>query len=327
MILENYNPAAIASEELVESADFAGDTGEFAELTVAGLSEMHNLTIALARFEHKALTEGTDESKTLIEAAVGEFFAKAAETVKKWWASFIAWLGSMWTRMKDAFVKREEWLGRNKSAISGATAEQLKDIKASIGSEVLNTNFADVASKAINEAKAVIAAAGKTTAAEGKSFKERAQEAITKHLAKRDAKNSIGKNVHDSLIGESKEVEVNSGLVGKLISTAEATFKAVGQIGGAKMVADAAVKEAEGLAHVTGGDKADINARISALRDVGHLVQATISAHASAISTANGQVMPVLVRIAGAAGKKEKEPKAAPAAATNESGSLLDAYL
>ena len=307
MILENFTPAAALAEGELQASDlFLGDAGELAELSNTSISEMHNLTIALARVEHKCLVESNQE---LMEAGIKEFFAKAVETIKKWWNSFIAWLGSMWTKLKDVFSKREDWLKRNASAISGVSDDKLKGVKVSIGANIATSDFAGLASKAISEAKDAVGLAqhlNKDAVADSRSFIEKSKEKMLGFLKTRDMKKSVAKNIHDDLIGESSEVELNKGLVSKLLKVANDTFKAADQMKGAKIVADAAIKEAEGLTRAQGGERDIVNARVSYLRSIGPEVQALITGFTSAVSAANSQAMPALVKVAGLAGKAEE---------------------
>jgi hypothetical protein len=322
MILENtaqFDDEIVGELELSEN--FVGDAGEFGELTNDALSEMHNLTVALARLEHKSLVESNQE---LLDEGVKEFFAAAAAKIKAWWNTFIQWLGSMWTKLKDALVKRADWLGRNKGVISGVDAAKLAGVKVKIGKNLLGSDFGGAARASIAEAQKLVAAAGSVTPQDGKSFKERAMEALKKPLKVRNDKASLAKNIHDSLIGEAEEVELTKAIVGQLLAVAENTFKAVDQMKGAKIVADAAVKTAEGMARVEGGDQAAVNAKISALRDVGTMVQATIAGYSSAIGAANSMAMPILVKVAGLADKKDDKPAAEP---QNASTSLLAAFM
>ena len=311
MILENYTGAELGDDQMVASPDFQGDGHELAEMSINALSEMHNLTIALARVEHKCLVESNQE---LMEAGIKEFFAKAVETIKKWWNSFIAWLGSMWTKLKDVFSKREDWLKRNASAISGVSDDKLKGVKVSIGANIATSDFAGLASKAISEAKDAVGLAqhlSKDAVADSRSFIEKSKEKMLGFLKSRDMKKSVAKNIHDDLIGESSEVELNKGLVSKLLKVANDTFKAADQMKGAKIVADAAIKEAEGLTRAQGGERDIVNARVSYLRSIGPEVQALITGFTSAVSAANSQAMPALVKVAGLAGKaEEKKPEA-----------------
>jgi hypothetical protein len=330
MILENYTPALAADDQdLQASPDFLGEGFEFTDLTVESLSEMHNLTIALARVEHKCLVESND---ALLEGAVSEFFKKTVETIKAYWAKFVAWLGSMWTKLKDVFVKREDWLKRNASIISSVGDDKLKDMKATLGSKVVSGGkYAAALEKSIAEA-------GKITAdvkvevkapADEKPFLEKAREALIGHLAAKDPKATPGARIHSGLVGESKEVDVNKALVGRLLEVAKDTFDAMGKMAGAKMIAAAAVKSAEGFAVTVGGDKAAVNAKFAAIRAVGSEVQTTIAAYASALAAANGQAMPVLVKVAALAGKEEKKPEAAAPAAEikKEDTDILAAFM
>lgn len=321
MIIETTQNLDFDRVELVESANFFGDAGELGDIVSEALSEMHNLTIGMARLEHKALTESND---ALMEAGVKEFFAKAAETIKVWWNKFVEWLGSLYTRIKDVFIKRADWLSRNKGAIASVTAEQLGDYKANLGVNLLKSDFSGSAAASIAAAKAVVDGAGAVASqAEGKTFMERAKEKIVSSVkgvvAQHMAKRGMSGSIMDALVGTTAETQITPAIVGRLVKVAEDCFKASEQMKGAKIVADAALKSAAGLAKVdNAGDKDALNARLSALKSVGSTVQGVISGYMSAISAANGQAMPVLVQAA---------KKAGAAAAKNESTSVLDSFL
>ena len=326
MILENYTQSAVEGE-LQASPDFVGDVSELSELTAQSIGEMHNLTIALARVEHKCLVEN---DQSLLEGAVGEFFKKAAETIKAWWNKFIAFVGSLWTRLKDVFVKREDWLKRNAAAISGVTDEQLKDVKVKVGANVGSTDFSGVTAKAIAEAKDAVGLAShlsKDAVSDTRGFVEKAKEKMLSMLKGNDGKKSVAAAIHDSLIGESGEVQLSKAGVATFLKVAQDTFKAMDQMKGAKMVADAAIKEAEGMAKANGGEKEVVNARIAYLREIGPQVQALIAGFSSAISTANGQVMPVLVKVAGLGGKKEEKKEETKPEVQKEDVGILAAFM
>lgn len=328
MILESHTPAALADDmpELQASADFVGDASELNEITITVMTEMHNLTIAMARFEHNCLVEN---DQTLMEGAIKEFFAKGLAALAGYWKQFIAWLGSMWTKLKDAFVKREEWLTRNKSVIESATDEQLKGTKANIGKNVLATSVSGLPAKSVAAAKSLITEAINLNGPV-QDFKSKVIAALRSPLKSHDAKKSAAADIHDNLIGENAEIELTASIVKDLVGKAIDSFRAIDEMKGAKMVAESALKATEGNALMNGvsgdKDKEIINARINTLREVGTAVQTTITAYAGAISAINGQVMPVLVKVAGIAGKKEdkKEDKKEE---VNAGTSLLSAYM
>lgn len=326
MILENFNPASAGvtttDNVLVESANFVGDASELAELTMVSMSEMANLTLAMARIEHKASLNEDGNGAALLEAGVKEFFTKRIESLKKLWDRFVEWLGSAWTRLKDVFVQRQGWLSRNASALAGLTNEQLKDVKASFGDAVTTSNFEGVVSESIKAAQKAVDDAKNVAAGEEKPFRQRVTDAVTKPLKKRDAARSIAKNIHDSLVGEVKEQDVNASIVKAMLAVAKETYAAMEKMSGAKAVAQAAVKHAEGMAVVEGNDKASINARLTALSDVASVVNATIAGYVSALGTANQQAMNVLVRASKQIEKKDDSKKP-----VQESGSVLNAYM
>ena len=320
MILENVNNIT----DLPASPDYLGEGFELADIQLDAMTEMHNLTIALARVEHKCLVEGTDESKTFHEGAIGEFFKRQAETIKTWWQKFVAWLGSLVTRLKDAFVKREEWLNRNKAVLNGLTDEQLKDIKVSIGTEVAGADFIGALKGGISEAEKLINTATTMDGVQAdKSKTEQLKGAISSFFGGK-ATDSVAAAINGKLVGDSKEVDLNKALVGKLVASAEKSYKAILILPSAKAVADAAVKSAAGLEGMTAANdgKEKAAARVAAMNAVAPKVQQMFAALASAIGAANGQAMSALVKAASKAGKKEEKP-----AAKQEESSILAAFM
>ena len=306
--------------ELRQSSSFLGESCELSELTTGALSEMHNLTVAMARFEHRCITESSDSA--LLEAGVREFFKKAIDTIKKWWNQFVAWLGSMWTRIKDVFVKRADWLGRNKAAVLALTAENLKGLRVKIGQNVIDTDWAGTATKVMNEAKEVVAYSSSSSqlGSDDRSMLTRAKEKLMSPFKSRDEAASVAKRISDELIGQENEVDAVPGLVKNCVTAAESSFKAIDQMKGAKMVAEAALKEAEGLQRMSGDDSKTMNGRIAFLRGIGPEVQGLISGYAAALNTANGQAMGVVVKAASRASSKKPEVQ-------NNSGDLLAAFM
>ena len=316
MILENVNNIT----DLPASPDYLGEGFELADIQLDAMTEMHNLTIALARVEHKCLVEGTDESKTFHEGAIGEFFKRQAENIRTWWQRFVAWLGSLVTRLKDAFVKREEWLNRNKAVLNGLTDEQLKDTKVSIGTEVAVADFIGALKGGISEAEKLINVATTIDGVQAdKSKIEQLKGAISSFFGGK-ATDSVAAAINGKLVGDSKEVDLNKALVGKLVASAEKSYKAILILPSAKAVADAAVKSAAGLEGMTAANdgKEKAAARVAAMNAVAPKVQQMFAALASAIGTANGQAMSALVKAASKAGKP---------AAKQEESSILTAFM
>ena len=324
MILDNYfTENATADMELVASDRYLGEEAEFTELSMTAMSEMHNLTLAMARVEHKCLVEN---DQSLMEGAVADFFKKAKETIIKWWNEFIAWLGSMYTKLKDVFIKREDWLKRNKAQILSATAEQLKDAKVSIGKKLFENEWAGVPDKLIEEGRYIIKLASGVEAGD-RTFKDQATDALMKPYNAYKRGQSIAKSMHDSLIGESEERDLDPSFVKTLIGVADATYKAMDKMKGAKVVAEAAVGTVKGNTMMS-EDKAVVNARLAALRDCGGEIQRAYSALNSILSTANSQAMAGLVKAASAASKnKVADKKDEKSKSVNASTSLLDAYM
>lgn len=329
MILEH---AAVLADDfnssLFPSDLYVGDASELAEMAADSLSEMHNLTIALARFEHKCITESV--SPEMLNEGVKEFFKSTGAFITKYWNKFVAWLGAWFSKIKDLFVKRQEWLGRNKAAILAKSDEQLKAIKVKLGANVANGGFSGAVKESINEANGVINMVASFDGAQQATagFIEKAKERLKKMFGGK-AEASTASAVHDRLIGAEDEVELSKSMVGKLMASAEDSFKAIALMPAAKGVADSAIKWATALEGTAGGDQEAANARVAAMKAVGPQVQSLFAGLSAAVNAGNSQAMGALVKAAGV-----KDPKAAAAkpaeaakpAAQTESG-LLSAFM
>jgi len=332
MILEHVGaPAAktliVEDIQLEASAEFFGDASELLEVQAASLAEMHNLTIALARFEHKCITEAA--APELLEEGVKEFFAAAVEKIKEWAKRFMAWLGSMWTRLKDLFVKREDWLKRNEVALQKVTADQLKGLKVKLGKEVMNGNPDSELQGVLSAAEnAIEMAKGDIPDAAPEKIKQTIRQRVEGKLKAYDEKKSFMKSAHDSMVGDEAEVELSPSDVKKLIAVALASFRSLDQLKYGKKISDTVIAQADAVARMAaagkGEDTKQTNARLSVLREVSSEVQQMFAALSSALSAMNGQAMSALVKVASH-GKVKAEGEAP--AAKNEGTSLLAAFM
>ena len=323
MILMNESSSARHSDvDLYASDEFSGDAGELVEMTANALTESHNLTIALARFEHKCIVENTmyGNGDNLMEGAVSEFFARAAKTIKEWWNKFVKWLGSMWTSVKDIFVKREDWLSRNKNAIEAKTDAELKSLTVKVGNVVagMSANYISIVTGTIDDCKTAVSAAESADIRDsqsGASFLSKLKDKISRN---RGEKAEFGKIFKEDMIGNDETtLTLSSTLVKKAVAKALETFKALDSLKGAKMVADAALKTAEGLARMDSGEHKMVAERVKLINGVSPSIQAAFAQLSSALNTANSQFMSICVKAASA---KKIEVQ-------NNSGDLLGAFM
>ena len=321
MILENTNTfQSVGSLEV--SQNFLGDASELAEMQISAFHEMHNLTVALARFEHRCITESS--SPTLIQEGVKEFFSSIGQKIKEWWNRFVAWLGSLWTRLRDLFVKREDWLKRNKVALLAKTDSDLSDIEIELGTNALSTKYADKVSELINVCEKTLN--GLQAASIGPKRPEDLKDMLLAPLKRRDAAKAIAKEIHDDLVGEKNEkTRLSKSLVAELVAGAENTYLALDRLKGAKVLSAGALKAAEGFVRMDperrvgdDGDAEKMKSQLQLIQAAGPIVQQIIAGTSSAISAANGQFMSGLVKAAGAKAKSQVQ---------NNSGDLLAAFM
>ena len=321
--------------DIEPSPFYLGEDCELAEIHTVGLTEAHNLTVAMARFEHQCLVESVG-FETLNEG-FKEFITESIAWIKTQWNRFWAWISSKFAALKDVFVKRQDWLGRNKAALSALNDGQLSGLKVTIGSQVRSTNFTKTVDTLVASAKGLVAKASadaeKLTAAVDKgSLSDRVRaffagvsdKTVAKILDVHSGGSSIAKSTDETLVGTDAEVSVDAALVRDCITAAEDTYKAVESLKGAKMVADGAIKEAEGLQRIAGaGDSKLVSQKISVLKECAPLVQNLMAAYSAALSKASSQSMSVLVKaLAHKGGEKAAAPEV-----QNNSGSLLYQFM
>lgn len=329
MILENYSNASSFYEGSYyeQSGDFIGDHCELLEMSVNYMTDVSNLSMAMARLEHRCIVEN---DTSLMEGGVYEFFESMKNKVVEWFTRFVNFMRELGRKIKDVFVKRAGWLSRNIENIKKATAEQLKGHKIKIGANLIANagKLGAAATSTVDHVHSMISAVPRevSTAESGKTFMEKAKGFFTRPFKTRDANKSTAAAIHAEFIGDEQELELSPGLISGLISVAQNTFKSMEKFPSVQGVADAAIKLASAEAKMIDGDKTAISARISALQQLGSQCQVLVSAYSSAVSAANAQAMPPLVKAASLGGKK-KADAAAPATAANEGGSLLAAFM
>ena len=302
------------------SADYVGDASELVAIQIEALSELHNLSMAMARVEHKCLMENDN---TLMESAIGDFFTAARKRITEWWTSFIKWAGSLWTRLKEVFVKRQEWLNNHKSEITAVTNEQLKDVKVKIGNEVLKGQAATLPTEVIEEGAQFVKSAIAINSADTRTFAQKIKDSVSsRYKSYKDGK-SLAAAIAELYVGKESEIQLDKTVVGNALKAAEGTFAAIDKMKGAKVIADAAIAAAKGEQLMAGGDKGLVNARLKGLTIAGTEVQQYFSAASSALATANSQAMSVLVKAAS----KYKAPEAEKEKPKNESAGILDAFM
>ena len=290
---------------------YLGEDCELAEIQSVSMTEMHNLTIAMARFEHQCLIESAGSE--MLNEGVKEFVTEAINWIKTQWNRFWAWISAKFIALKDMFIKRKGWLDRNKTSLGALTDAQLSGLKAKLGGQIMKHDFAkdidaliassrELVTKASAEAEKLTAAADKGSLSDRVRafFSSVGDKTVAKILDVHSGGSSIAKSTNDELVGAEAEVSVNAAIVKGCLKAAEDTYLAVEKLKGVKMVADGAIKEAEGLQRIAGaGDSKLVSQKISVLKECAPQVQALMAAYSAALSTANSQAMGVLVKAAG----------------------------
>ena len=101
--------------DFVVQDTYTGDDTELLDIMVTHEQDMHNLTIAMMRAEHRSIVS---EDKSISEAAEASFFQRVWTKIKEFWAKVVSFFNALWTKITTLFVDREKWVGKNKDAIN-----------------------------------------------------------------------------------------------------------------------------------------------------------------------------------------------------------------
>ena len=341
MILENYSGNAAALTEGVGS--FTGEPSELMENAMEAMASVHNLSIAMARVEHKCIVEATSP-EALTEAigpAVKEYFSRIKNAIVTYWKKFVNWVKSAFESMRNrVFGPRKKWLDEHKAELEKANS--FGDAEYSFGKNISNGKIGSAMGDAQSHADAALKEATAWAGGEGKpeDLKHKVMGLFTD--GKAGAEVSVSKALEEVFIGEEASVKIDRSGVSKMIGVAEAAFKAGAELPQAQRIAAAYItladaQERVGQSSVDKNDEAAKKAaarRLEGLQVIGPVVQSAIGAYVSVIGKVNQQAMGYLVKAASAArsGAIDKEGAAKPhipvgGAAKNEGGSLLAAFM
>ena len=322
MILENFSGAhAIeAGDDHLQYMDSViGDPAELQELTNECVSDVHNLTVALARFEHRCIVESAGSE--LLNEGIAEFFAKVKAKIVEYWNKFKAWVINLVQKIRGTvFGPRKKWLDDKRTELS--TASFKKDVKVGIYSLMksdspgLLINAMETASKKAAEASTKYGKKGFKTIEEVKTAVE---DSLIKGKKKSESTMAY---LERAYLGKEVEVKIDGALVKNLINIADATFKAADALPGMQKIADGMIQVGNALltpgANDSQEEKGEKHRYAEALNAIGPIVSQGVSAVIALNSKYNAKAMSALATAySNRAGTSLK----------NEGGSLLDAYV
>jgi hypothetical protein len=320
MILQSYNESYLSTSDM---DNMTGDPIELAEAAHDLLTETHNLTLAMARFEHSMYlseeAEPVKEEKK--EGAAKSFFRKIGNSIVEFWKKVKAWLIHAYESIKlKIFGPRKSWLEKNGGSIKGPYG----DAKASVGSNMKAGTLGQLFREMDEAATQMITAADKPGDDRG-NLQSRVMAIYSNFKKNRSATESVSKGLDAHYIGDVKEVSITDALVSEMKAVAEQTFKNIDELKGAQKIADGAIRAAQGMAQATAPEKEKAD-RMRNIASVGPRISSMIGAATSTNSRANSMAMAALVKAHNAGGKGAKTE--APAAEKQNAGtSVLDAYM
>ena len=96
---------------------YTGDDTELLDIMVTHEQDMHNLTIAMMRAEHRSIMEG---NTALYEEAEESFFKRVWNKIKEFWQKVVDFFRSLWEKISGLFRDREKVIKKNEEVIKKA---------------------------------------------------------------------------------------------------------------------------------------------------------------------------------------------------------------
>lgn len=319
MILQNESTngaAGVIANEF--DGTFIGDQCEVGQFVAECASDMHNLTVALARFEHRCIVESA--APEALNEGVKEWFDKAKTYIANLFKRFASWVTSMYERIRNAiFGPRLKWLEENEAELKKLS--DFGDAKIKVGDKLDSATFDKLSGDKLG-AEAMKYANGKQTAEEFRK-QLKAEFGIT-------GDDSYAVAFRKSVIGEEKETPISAALVTKMIAVVKAAKEAAEDLPSISRaalanagVAEHTAAKAAAAAAKDGGKTGDEIERSKRMLEGLQLAQSeyasAVNASISVFTAASKDAMSVLVR-ALHAGKHPAVKKA-----VSESGTLLAA--
>jgi len=308
-----------------ETVAYLGEDSELVALVSESDEEMSNLTYAMLRLEHRSVVT---ENAELLNEGVKEFFTKAINTIKAYWAKFKAWiLRAVDVVINKIFGPRKAWLEKNEAALKSKS--NFGDAKVSVGENLIgaSSKYSSLVTRAETEIKKISDVAAKGGAGEGS---DRVRKAAFAAWGGDAGKDSLPKVIVDGYVGaKSTEAKLDSGTVGKLIDIAKITFDNGPKMKALSKIADLQVALAEQNLKVKGpGDEKRAAVVLRSIQSTGSVVSQIVTGIKAANEKANAQAMSALTRALHASGgeaKKDDKDKGV----KNEDGvtSVLDSFM
>ena len=218
--------------DFVVQDTYTGDDTELLDIMVTHEQDMHNLTIAMMRAEHRAVVS---EDMTIAEAAEGSFIQRVWSKIKEFWAKIVSFFSSLWSKVTGLFQDREKWVNSNKLAIERGASNATMSLPANfakwngadrISSAQKNVDkmFTDVSHKAKAAAGGAQAKAGGV----GNVVMGRAKQVWNGILLKEFGVQGVDEkanysDVFNKAIGEMKDMSLGGGVIKTAMREATAT--------------------------------------------------------------------------------------------------------
>ena len=295
MILENFYGSGTSMLVNEYEGTVIGEPSEIGEMVNECTGDMHNLTVALARFEHKCIVENA--GMFALNEGVKDWFIKAKDFVVRMWKKFVAWIKSVYERIRTAvFGPRENWLKEHEKELR--TFSKFGGEKVTLGGK-LRKQF----SALMDRSSSIDIAREAGTFASGSQSEADFKSAVRGKLGNKSKDESYATAFRKEYVGDDKEVALSSALISELIGIVKDTADAIELMPNAQKRAEAEIGLIETEAtqasrdeNLSGKQLEAAKRKIEGIRIAGTERTSCISALIELVSSVNGQAMRALVK-------------------------------
>lgn len=307
MILENFYGSGIGALANEYESTVIGEPSEIGEMVNECAGDMHGLTVALARFEHKCIVENA--GMFALNEGVKEWFIKAKDFVVRMWKKFVAWVKSVYERIRTAvFGPRENWLKEHEKELR--TFSKFGGEKVTLGNK-LRKQFSVIMDRS---SKINVVSREAETFAGGSQSEADFKSSVRAKLGNKTKDESYATTFRKEFVGDDKEVALSSALISELIDIVKDTAAAIELMPNAQKKAEAEIGMLETFAtqasrdeNLSGRELETAKRKIEGIRIAGTEYTSCLSALVELISSANGQAMRALVKAYSAGKSNLKE--------------------
>ena len=190
---------------------YTGDDTELLDIMVTHEQDMHNLTIAMMRAEHRSIMEG---NTALYEEAEESFFKRVWNKIKEFWQKVVDFFRSLWEKISGLFRDQEKIIKKNEEVIEKAA--ESRSIKMRLPENFAkwnSSNEVDAVNKNVKGIFLLTDIARKAKEMEGqKGFINFVKRTVFKAITKVPTENFNFAKYYQWKLGEIKDITIDSNI-------------------------------------------------------------------------------------------------------------------